>query len=62
MRSQTATKRQLLVKDVLDEAIGLGPLEDLLKNPEVSEIMVNRADQIFVELKGKPTLIPQDFG
>lgn len=54
-------ERQLLVKDVLDEAIGLGPLEDLLKNPEVSEVMVNRADQIFVELKGKPTLIPARF-
>ena len=54
-------ERQLLVKDVLDEAIGLGPLEDLLKNPDVSEIMVNRADQIFVELKGKPTLIPARF-
>lgn len=54
-------ERQLLVKDVLDEAIGLGPLEDLLKNPDVSEIMVNRADQIFVELKGKPTIIPARF-
>lgn len=54
-------ERQLLVKDVLDEAIGLGPLEDLLKNPDVSEIMVNRADQIFVELKGRPTLIPARF-
>ncbi|MCC7459749.1 MAG: CpaF family protein, partial [Proteobacteria bacterium] len=40
---------------------GLGPLEDLLKNPDVSEIMVNRADQIFVELKGRPTLIPARF-
>lgn len=54
-------ERQTLIKDVLDEAIGLGPLEDLLKNPDVSEIMVNRADQIFVELKGKPTLIPARF-
>lgn len=54
-------ERQLLVKEVLDEAIGLGPLEDLLKNPDVSEIMVNRADQIFVEMKGKPTLINSRF-
>lgn len=54
-------ERQLLVKEVLDEAVGLGPLEDLLKNPDVSEIMVNRADQIFVEMKGKPLLINSRF-
>lgn len=54
-------ERQQLVKDVLDEAVGLGPLEDLLKNPDISEIMVNRADQIFVEQKGKPMLINARF-
>jgi pilus assembly protein CpaF len=45
--------RVALVKDVLDEALGLGPLEDLLADDEVSEIMVNRADQIYVERGGK---------
>ena len=45
-----------LAKDVLDEVVGLGPLEDLLSDPTVSEIMVNRADQIYVERKGKLTL------
>lgn len=45
-----------LAKDVLDEVVGLGPLEDLLADPAVSEIMVNRADQIYVERKGKLTL------
>ena len=54
-------ERQMLVKEVLDEAVGLGPLEDLLKNPDISEIMVNRADQIFVEEKGKPVLINARF-
>jgi len=42
-----------LVKLVLDEAIGLGPLEDLLSDDAVSEIMVNCADEIFYEKNGK---------
>ena len=45
--------RRRIVKDVLDEALGLGPLEDLLADPAVTEIMVNRHDQIYVERKGK---------
>jgi pilus assembly protein CpaF len=43
-------------KLVLDEVVGLGPLEDLLSDPTVTEIMVNRYDQIYVERKGKLTL------
>ncbi|GAA4406243.1 ATPase, T2SS/T4P/T4SS family [Quisquiliibacterium transsilvanicum] len=42
-----------LLEDVLDEAIGLGPLERLLADPDVSEIMVNRADEIYVEREGR---------
>jgi len=42
-----------LVKLVLDEAIGLGPLEDLIADDSVSEIMVNCADEIFFERDGK---------
>ncbi|HEX7370633.1 MAG TPA: ATPase, T2SS/T4P/T4SS family [Rhodanobacteraceae bacterium] len=42
-----------LAKDVLDEAIGLGPLEDLLADESVTEIMVNRADEIFIERAGR---------
>lgn len=40
-------------KLVLDEAIGLGPLEDLLKDKDVSEIMVNSSSEIYIEKKGK---------
>ena len=47
--------RQRLAKDVLDEVVGLGPLEDLLADPTVSEIMVNRFDEIYVERKGQLT-------
>ncbi len=45
--------RRRLAKEVLDEAIGLGPLEDLLADDSVTEIMVNRSDQIFIERAGK---------
>lgn len=54
-------ERQLIVKEVLDEALGLGPLEDLLANPDISEILVNRRDQIYVERKGKLTKVSSRF-
>jgi pilus assembly protein CpaF len=48
-----------LAKEVFDEALGLGPLEDFLADPEVTEIMVNGYNQIYVERAGK--LIPTDM-
>ncbi len=45
--------RRRLAKEVLDEAIGLGPLEDLIGDDSVTEVMVNRADQIFIERAGR---------
>ncbi len=53
-------KRQIL-KEVLDEALGLGPLEDLLADDSVTEIMVNSRDQIFIERAGKPQLSKVTF-
>ena len=44
-----------LKKEVLNEAVGLGPLEDLLANDDVTEIMVNAHDDIYVEQAGKLT-------
>jgi septum site-determining protein MinD len=49
-------ERQKLVKDVLEEALGLGPLEDMLADPAISEIMVNGAGKIFIEKSGKVQL------
>ena len=46
-------ERESLATDVLDELFGLGPLEALLKDPSVSDILVNRFDQVFVEREGK---------
>jgi pilus assembly protein CpaF len=42
-----------LANEVSDEVVGLGPVERLLKDPEVSEVMVNGADDVFVERKGR---------
>lgn len=52
---------QKLVKEILDEALELGPIQDLLNDDSVSEIMVNRKDQIFVERKGKLVLSNTTF-
>ncbi len=46
---------------VLAEVLGLGPLEDLLADGTISEIMVNSKDQIYVEKQGKLTLSPVTF-
>jgi pilus assembly protein CpaF len=45
--------RDGLCRQVLDEAVGLGPLEPLLADDSVTEVMVNRHDQIFVERAGR---------
>lgn len=45
--------RERLKQDVLDEAIGLGPLEPLLADPAVTEIMVNRYDELYIEKAGR---------
>ncbi len=42
-----------LAKDVLNEAIGLGPLEELLAEASITEIMINRYDDIYIEQAGK---------
>ncbi len=53
--------RRQLVKELMDEALGLGPLEELLEDPSVTEIMVNRIDQVYVERKGQLTLSNVSF-
>lgn len=50
-----------LCKMVLDEAVGLGPLEELLKDASITEIMVNRFDEIYIERAGKLEAYPMSF-
>ena len=54
-------QRDGLVKDVLNEALGLGALEDLLSDNSVDEIMVNHASQIYVERGGRLELSEKIF-
>lgn len=53
--------RRNLVKEILDEALGLGPLEELLADPSVTDIMVNNKDEIYVERHGKIELTDKRF-
>jgi pilus assembly protein CpaF len=46
-------EQERLMDDVLDETFGLGPLETLLKDPSISDILVNRFDRIYCERKGR---------
>ena len=57
----TRESRAQLVKEVLDEALGLGPLEDLLTDDTVTEIMVNARDQIYIEQGGRAGLSKTTF-
>ncbi len=46
-------ERRRMTEEVLDEVFGFGPLEQLLKDTDISDILVNRYDEIFIEKKGK---------
>ncbi len=46
-------ERDSLITDVLHEIFGLGPLEALLKDPNISDILVNRYNQVYVEREGR---------
>jgi pilus assembly protein CpaF len=47
------TERDTLIVDVLNELFGLGPLEALLRDPDISDILVNRFDRVYIERNGK---------
>jgi len=49
----TATDKDRLVLEVMDEIFGLGPVEDLMRDPEVSDILVNGPRQVYVERSGR---------
>jgi septum site-determining protein MinD len=55
------TERQQFIKEMIDEAVGLGPLEDLVADPLVTDILVNNKNQIYVEREGKLQLTPKKF-
>jgi pilus assembly protein CpaF len=54
-------ERERLSREILDEIFGLGPLEPLLKDPSISDILVNRFDRVYVERAGKLELTGLSF-
>ncbi len=54
-------ERAAIIKEVLDEALGLGALEDLLDDPAVTEIMVNGHKRIYIEKNGVIQISPVSF-
>jgi pilus assembly protein CpaF len=53
--------RNRLVSDMADEILGFGPLESLLRDPTVTEVMINRPDQVYCERFGKLELTDVQF-
>jgi pilus assembly protein CpaF len=54
--------RKQLVDSIIDDVLGLGPLEALLKDDRVSDIMINGPDRVYVERDGKVVRSPVHFG
>lgn len=46
-------ERQRLISEILDETFGLGPLEVLLSDPSISDILINGPQQVFIERRGR---------
>jgi pilus assembly protein CpaF len=57
----TTAEQTKMVEEVLDEVLGLGPLEPLLKEPSISDILVNRYNKVFIERNGKLSETPVRF-
>src|SRR5262249_50167758 len=54
-------ERERLAREILDEIFGLGPLEQLLKDPTISDILVNRFNRVYIERAGKLELTGLTF-
>lgn len=54
-------QRQLIIAEIIDETIGFGPITPLLNDPNISEVMVNGPDQVYVERDGKLILTGVTF-
>ncbi len=54
-------ERKLLVKELVDDLMGLGPLEDLLADPEITDILVNGPENVYIEKRGKLVLTSKRF-
>jgi len=60
-RPMTATDRQRIIQEIADDILGYGPIEPYLRDPEVTEVMVNGPADVWLELKGKLTKVDAKF-
>ena len=54
-------EREQILSDILDEVFGLGPLEPLLRDPNINDILVNTYKQVYIERAGVLTKVPTTF-
>ncbi|MGH7176450.1 MAG: CpaF family protein, partial [Tepidisphaeraceae bacterium] len=57
----SSVEQEQLMDDVMDETFGLGPLEGLLKDPSITDVLVNRHDRVYVERRGRLELTDVQF-
>lgn len=57
----TSAERQRLIREIIDDVLGHGPIQRFLDDPSVTEVMVNRFDQVYIERAGKLTLTDTKF-
>jgi pilus assembly protein CpaF len=57
----TREERRQIVREITDDILGYGPLEPLLRDDSVTEVMVNKHDQVFIERSGKIEQTPITF-
>jgi len=57
----TTSERQRLTREIIDDVLGHGPIQRFLDDPSVTEVMVNRYDQVYVERDGKLSMTDTKF-
>ena len=57
----TTSEKQQLLREVMDEIFGLGPLEELMRDPTITDILVNGPHQVYAEKAGRLTLTDSKF-
>lgn len=53
--------KDLLITRILDEAVGYGPLEPLIKDPDITEILINGFDEVYIEKRGRLEMVDVAF-
>ena len=59
--NMTTIQRNRLISELMDEIIGFGPITSLLNDPEITEVMVNGPNQVYIEREGKLVLTNAKF-